>query len=161
MSSETPDPIEAMEKKAGSEEVDREALEREAGRVRARLLARIDVLEHRMHEVLDVKHQVETHLVPIAAGGAIVFVGLGAALALAIFHAFDKRHHRTRARMRAFRRLWAHPERAGSYQPKSVLAEVGRKALVAGLSLVAVELTKRGVRSMMAAAQAREAVGAR
>jgi len=134
---------------ADEPEIDREALEREAGQARARLLHRIDVLERRRHEVMDVKHQVETHIVPVAASGAIVVAGAGAVLALVINHAIDSRRHRGRERMRAFQRIWQHPERAGRYQPRSAFAEIGRKVLVAAASFVAVELTKRGVRRIM------------
>jgi len=138
-------------------ETDREALEREAERVRARLYDTLDVLDKRRHDVLDVKHQVEQHVVPVAAGGAIFFVGIGGVIALAVHHAIDSRRHRGRERMRAFTRIWRHPERAAKYQPRSILAEVGRKALLAAASMVAVEITKRALRKVMVARDAREA----
>ncbi len=87
-------------------ETDREALEREAERVRARLYGTLDVLDQRRHEVLDVKHQVEEHVVPVMAGGAVFFVGIGGVVALAIHHAVHARRHRGRERMNALLRMW-------------------------------------------------------
>lgn len=141
------------------DEIDREALELQAEQVRARLLRRIDVLEKRRHEVLDVKRQVESHIVPIAAGGVVVVASAGAALALAIHHAVESRKHRGRERVRAFRLLWEHPERATRLKRGSIFGEVGRKALIAGLSLIAVELTKRGVKQLVAPMRAEPTSG--
>ena len=132
---------------------EREELERKAERARARLLSTIDALEQRGHDALDVKHQVEAHIVPVASFGIVVLSFAGGAIALSVYRASDARRHRGRERVRALARLWRHPERALRVAPRSILAEIGRKVVLAALSVVAVTLTKRVMREIVAAPQ--------
>jgi hypothetical protein len=138
------------EEKLTHDELTRENLEREAERVRARLMSTLDVLDRRRHDVLDVKAQVQRHLVPVAAVGAGLVILAGGALGLSIYRATDRRRHKSRERVRAFWRIWKNPERTASYEPRSVVTQALRKALVAAASMVAVEITKRAVRAMTA-----------
>jgi hypothetical protein len=136
---------------AERKEIDREALENEAERARARLLTTLDVLDRRRHDALDVRHQVETHIVPIVSVGAVVAVSAAGAVAIAIYRSVDAKTHRPRERVRAFTRLWRHPERAGRVASRSLFGEVARKVVLAVASMIAVELAKRYVHRIMAA----------
>ena len=154
------------EQKLTHDELSRENLEREAERVRARLMSTLDVLDRRRHDALDLKAQVERHLIPVASVAAGLVLLAGGAVALSIYRAVDRRRHKSRERVRAFWRIWKNPERTASYEPRSVLAEAVRKALVAAASMVAVELAKRAVRALAAPVgderiRAEEASGAR
>jgi hypothetical protein len=154
------------DQKLTHDELTRENLEREAERVRARLMSTLDVLDRRRHDALDVRAQVQRHVVPVAAVGAGLVLLVGGAIGLSSYRAIDRRRHKSRERVRAFWRIWKNPERTGSYEPRSVLSAALRKALVAAASMVAVELTKRAVRAMAAPAdderiRAEEASGSR
>ena len=136
------------DQKLTHDELSRENLEREAERVRARLMSTLDVLDRRRHDALDVKAQVQRHMVPVASVAAAIVLLAGGAIGLSIYRATDRRRHKSRERVRAFWRIWKNPERTASYEPRSVLTAALRKALVAAASMVAVELTKRAVRAM-------------
>jgi cell division ATPase FtsA len=130
-----------------NEEDTRAELEREAERARARLLSTLDVLDRRRHDAFDVKLQVHKHLGAVASVAAGIVVVAGGAVAISAIRASSRRRHKGRARMQAFARMWRNPERAAKYQPRSVMGEVMRKAVIAAAALVAVEVAKRVMRA--------------
>ncbi len=139
------------------DEPTRETLEREAERAKARLLTTLHALDRRRHDAMDVTAQVKRHVVPAAALAAGVLFLVGGAVALSVHRAHERRRHRGRERLRALQRVWNHPERTAAYEPRSVLVEAARKALVATASLIAVELAKRVARSFAAPPRLRAA----
>jgi hypothetical protein len=142
-----------------NDEEKRELLERSANRTRARLLDTIEALDQRRHEVMDVRgqleRQVEAHMKPLAVVGGLVVTTLGSVLGISIYWAATRRERLRRERWSALRRLWEHPERiARKDPPKGSMAwSIGRKVLTATLTYVALEATKRMVRTALPTAR--------
>jgi hypothetical protein len=142
-----------------TDEEKRELLERSANRTRARLIDTIEALDHRRHEVMDVRGQIEkqvtAHWKPLAIVGGAMVVGLGTVLGLSIYWAATRRERLRRERWSALRRLWQHPERlARPDPPKGSMAwSIARKVLTATLTYVALEATKRMVRTALPSAR--------
>lgn len=129
----------------------RELLERSANRTRARLIETIEALDHRRHEVMDVKtvvkKQVHEHWKPLAIVGGVFVVGIGTIIGVSVYWAATRRERLRRERWQALRRFWFHPERlAQKEKPKGSLAwEIGRKVLGSTLTFFALQLAKRAV----------------
>ncbi|MGZ3416240.1 MAG: hypothetical protein ACXWUG_18320 [Polyangiales bacterium] len=140
----------------------RDLLERSANRTRARLIDTIDALDHRRHELMDVRGQIEkqvrAHWKPVAILGGLAVCGLGAALGFSIYWAATRRVRLRRERWKALRRFWFHPEQLARREPaKGTMAwSIGRKVLTATLTYVALEATKRMVRAALPPARTEE-----
>jgi len=137
----------------------RELLERSANRTREQLIDTLTALDHRRHELTDVKgqvrRQVHEHAMPIAIGAGAVIAAVGAALGLSIYHLATRRERLRRERWKALHRLWEHPERiARKNPPKGTLAsDIGRKVVTSALTFAALELTKRAIKGALPPAE--------
>jgi hypothetical protein len=133
----------------------RELLERSANRTREHLIETLSALDHRRHELTDVKgqvrKQVHEHAAPIAIGAGAVIAALGTAIGLSIYHLATRKERIRRERWRALQRLWEHPERlARKNPPKGTLAsDIGRKVVTSAMTFAAIELTKRAVKASL------------
>jgi hypothetical protein len=127
-------------------DADRAALEHEAEEARARLWATLDALDQRRHDAFGVRRQVSKHWVPIVTVSAIVLVVGGGTIAFRLASVIEARRHRVRARVRAIGRWWRHPQRTARHARRSSAAEIARRVLLAAVSMLAVEATKRFVR---------------
>lgn len=129
----------------------RELLERSANRTREQLIDTLTALDHRRHELTDVKGQVKKHALPVAIGAGTVIAAVGTALGLSIYHLATRRERLRRERWRALHRLWEHPERiARKNPPKGTLAsDIGRKVVTSALTFAALELTKRAIKGAL------------
>jgi hypothetical protein len=135
-----------------SENNRRELLERSANRTRERLVETLSAIDHRRHELTDIKYQVKKqvheHAKMIAIAAGLVVTGLGTLIGVSIYHFATRRERVRRERWMALRRFWAHPERiARKNPPKGTLpSDVVRKVLTSLLTFAAVELSKRMIR---------------
>ncbi len=140
-----------------SDEMDRrrELLERSANRTREQLIETLGALDHRRHELTDVKgqvkKQVQDHAAPIAIGAGAVIAALGTVIGLSIYHLATRRERTRRERWNALTRIWEHPERlARKNPPKGTLAsDIGRKVVTSAMTFAAIELAKRAVKSAL------------
>lgn len=130
----------------------RELLERSANRTREQLVETLSALDHRRHELADVKGQVKKqlheHAKPIAITAGLAIAGLGTLIGISIYHLATRRERLRRERWTALRRLWEHPERlARKNPPKGTLAsDIGRKVITSLLTFAAIELAKRAIK---------------
>jgi len=144
-----------------SDEMDRrrELLERSANRTREQLVETLSALDHRRHELTDVKGQVKKqvheHAAPIAIGAGAVIATLGTVIGLSIYHLATRRERVRRERWRALSRIWEHPERlARKNPPKGTLAsDIGRKVVASAMTFAAIELAKRAVKGALPAGE--------
>ena len=95
----------------------RELLERSANRTREQLIETLTAIDHRRHELTDIKKQVHEHAAPIAIGGGAIVTAIGAALGLSIYHFATRKQRIRRERWKALQRLWEHPERLARKNP--------------------------------------------
>jgi hypothetical protein len=124
----------------------REHLEREADRVRARLLGTIGELDRRRHELLDLKLQIRRHagdLLSILGG---LLMGIGSTAAVLVLRERRRERRMRQERFRAVVRLWHHPERIAA--KKSALGAAVRMALVAFAAVATTTVGTRQIRRL-------------
>jgi hypothetical protein len=120
-------------------------LEREANVARGRLLETIDALERRRHEIFDWRFQVRTHSTDIALTAGALLFGIAITAGAAKLHSTRSRESLRRARWRAMKRSWEHPERvAPRRRPFGVFVQA---LLVAVAALATAELGLRPMRA--------------
>jgi len=128
----------------------RDELVTRARQVRTRLMHTIEQLDQKRHDALDLKLQVQRHLVTAAvAAGALVLVtgGLAALLVHRIQTAAERRR---RARWRLAKDLWRHPQdRLRSREPSFVL-RVLRSLLLSVVTAAVTIPARRVVRRALA-----------
>lgn len=127
-------------------ETEREALEREANLVRARLANTLDALDSRRHQLMDVKLQVRRFARPLMLIGSGLGTLLLGGVAFAIYRSTTSDARRRRQRKEMLPRMWRHPERVGAMQKPSLLAAVGRKLLTSALTMIGMEVLRRGLK---------------
>jgi hypothetical protein len=128
----------------------RAQFEQRADELREKLVHTIDALEHRRHELLDVRYQVRRHAGGVAAAGLTAVLVTGALTVGAVQRARRRDERLRRERIRMLARFWRDPDRAAALGKPSVLREIGRRLLVGTITFVAMQLIRRGLRVMMA-----------
>lgn len=121
-----------------ADEADR--LQHEVEAIRGNLGGLISELDHRRHEMFDIRGQVRRHVLPVAIGGALV-VGLiagGIALAVVRKRRRDALPSRLRRLRRAVARMIDEPDRVAKGDPNMAL-----KIVTAGGTATASVLGKR------------------
>ena len=127
----------------------REALEAQADEVRAKLATTLERLDRKRHEIAhlaDVPAQIEEHVVPIAAGAAIVLVGTGALITWSIVRLVTAPARRPRQRIDALRRAWLHPENVGRGR-STFVGDLVRKLATGIVTAVAMQALKKAIQS--------------
>jgi hypothetical protein len=104
----------------------RDELTRQANLVRTKLLHTVEQLDHRRHEVLDLRLQLRRHLRDLAIVGGILLVATSAGVALAVQRIANAAQRRRRGRWILARDLWRHPDRAMRGERRSFLGQVLR-----------------------------------
>ncbi len=128
---------------------DRSALEAQADAVRAKLattLGRLDRKRHEIAHLADVPAQIEEHVVPLAAGAALVLVATGALLTWSVVRMATASSRRPHERVEALRRAWYHPENVGR-KKNSFMGDILRKIAMGAATTVAVQLAKKAMAS--------------
>jgi hypothetical protein len=121
---------------------ERQALEQRATTARNELARTLGTLDLRRHQLTDVRFQFRTHARQLLFLGGAVVLALGGAVLFSV----RARRHRGRERFRALTRWWKHPEKVAQEKPQpSVFAELGRKALVTVVTVVAGALARRSL----------------
>jgi NADH:ubiquinone oxidoreductase subunit 5 (subunit L)/multisubunit Na+/H+ antiporter MnhA subunit len=126
---------------------DRSALEAQADQVRAKLATTLERLDRKRHEIVhlaDVPAQIEEHVVPIAAGAALVLVATGALVTYSVIRLATASQRRPRERMQALRRAWYQPEYVGQ-KKVSFLGDLLRKLAMGAATTVAMRLVKKAM----------------
>lgn len=127
----------------------REALEAQADQVRAKLATTLERLDRKRHEIAhlaDVPAQIEEHVVPIAAGAAIVLVGTGALITWSIVRLVTAPERRPQQRMDALRRAWFHPENVGRKR-STFVGDLVRKLATGVVTTLAMTMLKKAIQS--------------
>ena len=127
----------------------REALEAQADEVRAKLATTLERLDRKRHEIAhlaDVPAQIEEHVVPIAAGAAIVLVGAGALITWSIVRLVTAPERRPKQRLDALRRAWFHPENVGRKR-SGFVGDLARKLATGIVTTLAMTALKRAIQS--------------
>jgi hypothetical protein len=127
----------------------RESLEAQADEVRAKLattLGRLDRKRHEIAHLADVPAQIEEHVVPIAAGAAIVLVGTGALITWSIVRVVTAPQRRPQQRIEALRRAWFHPENVGRKR-STFVGDLVRKLATGIVTTVALQMLKKAIQS--------------
>ncbi len=129
----------------------RELLERSANRTRERLADALFALDQRRHGL--VRYEYQQHKVSIAITAGSLVAAVTGAVGYSVYRLATREQRLREERWKALRRLWSHPERLARKDPPpgSLVVEIGRKVVVATLTFVALELTKRAVRGALPA----------
>lgn len=129
------------------QQTDRSALEAQADQVRAKLATTLERLDRKRHEIVhlaDVPAQIEEHVVPIAAGAALVLVATGALVTYSVIRLATASQRRPHERIEALRRAWRHPEFVGQ-KKSSFLGDVLRKLAMGAATTVAMRMVKKAM----------------
>ena len=131
---------------------DRERLEAQANRVRARLAETLEALERRRHDLFDLGFQARRHVGLTLGALAGLALAAGAAAAFASYRARTRGPRLRQERLRAVGRLWRHPDRVAS-ERAPVLPEIGRRLLITGVTYLLTQVVRRRVRRALPAAR--------
>ena len=124
----------------------RDGLEREANLVRSRLATTLEALDHRRHDLMDVKVQLKKYARPLMIAGGSVVLLLAAGVGFGIYRFATRADRRRQQRIKMLPRAWAHPERIGTVRNKPpIVVEVGRKLLVGALTLIGMAVMRRAI----------------
>lgn len=117
-------------------------LTEEADKVRASLLQTVDALDHRRHQALDVRRQVQQHLSGVVTAGAVGLLAAIAGIVMLVHRAATSGERRRIERLHMLERLWMHPEQVAKTRDTrpSLVWSLGRTILLG--------LTARGVRRL-------------
>jgi hypothetical protein len=128
---------------------DRQSLEAQADEVRAKLATTLERLDRKRHEIAhlaDVPAQIEEHVVPLAAGAAIVLVATGALITWSVVRLATRPERRPRERIEALRRAWLHPENVGRKR-STFVGDLLRKLAMGVATTLAMQVVKRAISS--------------
>lgn len=130
------------------EDPPREQLEADANFLRERLAKNLESLDHRRHEVFDVKTQLFKHPLPFVLAGASALVAITGGSALAAYRVHARRQDPWRkltAGIAALSRAVRHPEQLEARHHESVSKEIVRGVVVSLGTFVATQLAKRAL----------------
>src|SRR4051812_30297631 len=123
--------------------VRREQLEHDADLARSRLATILSALNQRRQRVLDWREQAQRHFPELAIVGIGTIIAVAGTATFRIIRTRREASHVYRRRWLALGRAWQHPEHVAAYQPRSLLAEVGRRVLVGLVTYLGTQIGKR------------------
>lgn len=129
--------------------IDRDHLEAEANVARARLARTLDALDHRRHELTDVKLQIRLHSRALLLAGGVVVLAIGGVVVVSILRARARERERPRERFQLLKMFWRRPERvedAVKHEQRGFFAELGRRVLLGTLTWAALQLAKNAAK---------------
>jgi hypothetical protein len=113
---------------------DKQLLEDQANRIRQSLLAKVDELDRRRHE-LEVMRDKAVEMVPrVAIAAGAMLVAVAGAVAYGIVQ--SRRRRREKGRLGVLAELLENPDRAIKRRRPSVLSQIGRKVLLMAAGVV-------------------------
>jgi hypothetical protein len=129
-------------------EEERALLEQQADLSRARLLGLLEALDQKRERALSptyqARRQLEQHPAALAVAGGSTAIAVGGVVAASVYLERRRRDRLFLERLWAVGRFWKHPERLVPRKPTSGLfAQIGRKLVVAFVTVVVVEPIRR------------------
>jgi hypothetical protein len=116
---------------------DRAELERQADMARERLVGRLDAIDRKRHELLDLRIQLRRHIDEVRLGAGALLSGALVVAALRIQASQRGRQRIREERWRALGRLWKHPERVARRRRSFWAVALGNLAVAIATFVVA------------------------
>ncbi len=127
----------------------REALAREANRVRTKLLHTVEELDHRRHQAVDLRLQLERHARQLLAMGGILLVATAGLVGLVVHRVSTSPQRRRRERWALARDVWRHPDRALRGERRSFFGTLVRSVLLSVISAALTVPARRAVAALV------------